>query len=448
MYKLTPQQQREVRNYINLRLRYPEQFKDADNLAVYELNFKTEREILEGMGRVDLLDKLAQRYIPDSIISRFAGTGCVPASVAMRKVIVFYHDDVPKQEVDLTGYTVEYISVPLFMYVKTYVQLYGRHDILLEVPAKDLFDHIVNEGIAMGAADITISSNGNACNAYYSVRKRIVHSNLIMTKQNLIDMIAIMCFQSPMDYSSRKPKYVGIALNDDYRGRVVVNQKIDGFAVTIRLLPNEFFNKTFDDINIKPKTQRFLQDYFLSPKFGLRLIVGATMSGKNTTGLACLSKVASEGTRKIVSIEMPVEQILPGIEQISCESEEEYDEAVVSLLRQNPDYVYVAEMSESTAAPAIRIANTGKIMLSTLHANSCADTIGRLQDVTGLSTDKIIQSVHCVLYQELLRDEKEDKVYPHNTMLALTDERKKELYGKSYGEVLALLTEWEEDDCE
>ena len=60
--------------------------------------------------------------------------------------------------------------------------------------------------------------------------------------------------------------------------------------------------------------------------------------------------------------------------------------------------------------------------------------------------DKIIQAVRCTLYQELVRDEENDRVVPRNTMLYLNDERKQLLYGAPYGQVIKLLKEWEESD--
>ena len=170
------------------------------------------------------------------------------------------------------------------------------------------------------------------------------------------------------------------------------------------------------------------------------------MSGKNTTALACLNSVIRAKRRKVVSVEMPVEQLLPGLEQIDCTDSDEYNEAVTALLRQNPDYVYITEMSEKTAEAAIRITNTGKILMSTLHANSCADTFARLQEITGMSMDKLVQVTHCILYQALVRDEEHNRVVPVNSMLYLDDERKLQLYGLPYGESLKLLKQWEEAD--
>ena len=78
----------------------------------------------------------------------------------------------------------------------------------------------------------------------------------------------------------------------------------------------------------------------------------------------------------------------------------------------NPDFVYITEMLDATALDTLKITNTGKCVLSTVHANSVGDTIVRLMDMTGMPQDRIIQTLHSVVYQELVRDDSKDFVYP------------------------------------
>ena len=170
------------------------------------------------------------------------------------------------------------------------------------------------------------------------------------------------------------------------------------------------------------------------------------MSGKNTTSLACLREITLNDNYKVVSIEMPVEQELIGVEQINCEDEEEYDLAINSLLRQNPDLVYITEIGDTTANSVMRVTNTGKRVMSTLHANSCADVIGRLIDITGLSTDRIIQTLHSVVYQELVRNEEADTISPKTKYVYFSQERKNQLYGRPYGEIITKIKQWEGGD--
>lgn len=440
----------EISDYTNLRLRDKDKYKCAEALALYEQRIIPNDEIYSICEKA-LEDDLfipATSYIPDNIIQHFHGSDVVPVSFSpMRGVITCVAlNEIGDKFDPIQNYDVEIQYTTIYNYFQEYVKQYGPHPDLLDVPAKILMDSIVNEGIALGAADLTISSVGKSASIYYNVRKKKVYSQRILTADNIEDIIKLLCFESPMDDSTNAPKYVGVTLNDFYRGRVVINHKFHGYAITIRLLPNASFEASLEDCNLTKETIQFLRDTFMNRELGLRLFVGSTMAGKNKSALACLRELALEDRYKIVSIEMPVEQVLDGVEQINCEDEEEYDLNINSLVRQNPDLVYVTEMGDTTATSVMRLTNTGKRVISTLHANSCADVIGRLQDTTGLSLDRIIQTIHSIVYQELVRDEKEDTIRPKNKYVYLSKERKAQLYGKSYGEVLLKLDSWEGGD--
>lgn len=440
----------ELEDYTRLRLRDSSKYKTAEALGMYEQRLLPNEEIFaicEEASGVDLYTPVAS-FIPTDIIRHFHGSDIVPVSFSpLRGVITCVAlPELGKKYQPLKNYSVEVVYTTIYNYFYEYIKQYGLHPDLREVPSKRLFDSIVNEAIALEAADITVSSYGKVASVYYNVRKKKVSSQRLLTGDNLEDIIKYICIESPMDYSTNMPKYVGKSLNEFYRGRVVINHKYKGYEITTRLLPNAAFDKELNDCNLTPEVINFIRRYMLNRELGLRLIVGSTMSGKNTTALAMLNEYTQDNDVKVVSIEMPVEQELEGVEQISCEDEAEYDANVNSLLRQNPDFVYLTEIFDTTANSVMRTTNTGKKVLSTIHANSCADVIGRLQDITGLSIDRIIQTIHSVLFQELVRDEEEDKLYPRNRYIYLSQERKAQLYGKSYGEVILKLQEWEGGD--
>ena len=445
MYNLTAIEQSKAREYSELRFRDASRYEDALSVACFELDYISIEEVASNdESLIDLYNR--DEFVPENVLM-YGTSDALPVRINLfdKSVTVIY--SCKEQPVlDIPGYKVVYLKVPSVIFFKKYLRNYGKHDDLLPVPPRTLLDRIYEEGISLKAADITISTDGNLGRVYYNVAKKFVSSNMMFTKADVRDIISILCFKSPYDFTSRKPKDVGVVVNENYRGRVNICSKYEGFMITIRLLPNSYFNSEFEDLNLKPKTVDFIRKYILSEQFGLRLIVGATMSGKNTTALACLNSVIRAKRRKVVSVEMPVEQLLPGLEQIDCTDSDEYNEAVTALLRQNPDYVYITEMSEKTAEAAIRITNTGKILMSTLHANSCADTFARLQEITGMSMDKLVQVTHCILYQALVRDEENNRVVPVNSMLYLDDDRKLQLYGLPYGESLKLLKQWEEAD--
>lgn len=440
----------ELEEYTNLRFKDKFKYACPEALGLYEQRLLPNEEILrlcEQQTSEDLYIPVTS-YIPIDIIRHFHGSDVVPVSYSpMRGVITCIAlPEIGKNYIPIAGYTVSVLNTTIYNYFQEYIKQYGSHPDLCDVPAKHLLDSIVNEGIALGAADITLSSVGKSASIYFDVRKNKVYSQRILSSDNMEDIIKLLCFESPMDNTTNAPKYVGVSLNDMYRGRVCINHKYHGYAITIRLLPNAAFDKSLEDLNLTKETIEFFRTTFINRELGLRLIVGSTMSGKNTTALACLREITEPDALKVVSIEMPVEQELWGIEQINCDNEEEYEANINSLLRQNPGFVYITEIGDTTAVPIMRVTNTGKKVLSTLHANSCADVIGRLQDITGLSVDRIIQTIHSIVYQELVRDDATDTVRPKNKFIYLSNERKEQLYGRSYGDVLVKLNSWEGGD--
>ena len=108
--------------------------------------------------------------------------------------------------------------------------------------------------------------------------------------------------------------------------------------------------------------------------------------------------------------------------------------------------MYITEIQDATGLVTVEVTNTGKCVLSTLHANSVADTISRLVDITKLDQDRVIQALHTVVYQELIRDDASDRLYPRCRYVRFTDELKYKLFGKTLGEVVKIINDNEEGD--
>ena len=447
---ISVKQVRDVREYVSLRLREPEKYVCADAVGLYEQKYiddLTLHRLCEEAYNRELFEP-SVTFVPREVVRLFEFTGGVPVSLisATKEVTVAYLLEHGVPEVADSMYRYNFVPVPIHYYLREYQRCYGRHQMLQDVPAKILFETIVQEAIAMKAADITISTRGKAASVYYDVGLKKVHSNRLFNAEDIQDIIKYITMSSPFDFTSKMPKKVDIDLTPDYRGRVVINPKFKGFVITIRVAPNEAFHADVSTLNMSQDTVDFLKQHFLEPVNGLRLFVGATRSGKNTSILSMLMKLIQEEDLKVVSVEMPVEQELPGIEQINCDTVDEYVAAVNSLIRQNPGFVYITEMNEETGATVIRTTNTGKRVASTLHTNSVADTITRLQDITGISSDELIQVLHSIVYQKLIIDPETNMVRPVNRYVLFTKELKRSLYGKSTGEVIALIQEAERGD--
>lgn len=441
---------RNIKRYTETRFKDSSKLEAPEALTLYEQGY-LENDVIKvlcektyGMS----LQEPLQTYIPKNIIRLFDGSGLVPVQYRPMKgrLVAVFLPDIEYHSVEVPTTVIEIVPTTVPYYFTHYSKCFGQHPYLLDIPAKDIFDSIVQEATTKGAADITISTTGQAAVVYYNIRKKKVYSNRLFKASDMRTLITILFAKSPFQFDTRIPQATGVILNDDYTGRVECTAKYGGYMITIRVLPRKAFTSELEGLNLSAKTIKFLREKFLDGETGLHLIVGATMSGKNTTMLACLREIALPDNLKIISVEMPVEQELFGVEQISCESPEEYEANCDALIRENPDIVYITETNDSVGKYVIKTANTGKSVLTTLHANTVSGTLTRLQDVTGMSIDRLLFNLHSVVYQELRRDDEKDVIYPWNRYVRFTKELKMELYGKSLGEMAKIIDAYEEGD--
>ena len=144
---------------------------------------------------------------------------------------------------------------------------------------------------------------------------------------------------------------------------------------------------------------------FLKRSVGLLLLTGPAGSGKTTTIYGCLRFLADLGGRHVITVEDPVEQIIPGIMQTEVNEARglTFAKAARHLLRQDPQVLVIGEIrDEETANLAVRAALTGHQVISTLHAGSCQGVFERL---LAICADKyaVTAAVDLVLNQRLLR---------------------------------------------
>lgn len=446
--KLSIRVQELVKKTVSLRFRNYQEFKAPESLILYEQRLLDNQSLLEYTEQKCNVQFSAQEptYLPSEIINFYYNKRCIP--LKWDKVLNQIHVGTIQEFKD--EYIEEYRNcevvkhiIPIYKYVEWYTKDYNIPEFLYPLPTKDIVDFIIDEAISLEAADITISSRADKALVYYNVKKQKVYSRRSITKEQVTDICQWLAGSAGATKSEGDftPNYFGVDLTPHYRGRVVIVHTYHGLSATIRVLPNDLFMQTMNELNLKENTQKFISEEFLDNEYGLRIIVGPTFSGKNTTMMAALAKKIEEQDCKAISVEMPVELLVNFMEQINCQTEEQYKEASISLLRQNPDIVYVTEMSEMTAMSIMKTSNTGKEVYTSLHANSIADVIPRLQDMTGLSIDRIILNLHSIIYQNLIRID--DEVLPINRCLRFSTELKDKLLGLSLGQVTKLVREKE-----
>lgn len=185
--------------------------------------------------------------------------------------------------------------------------------------------------------------------------------------------------------------------------RVATYPTVTGEKIVLRL-----FDRTVarppEELGLPDEVVKEL-DTFLRGNAGLLLLTGPAGSGKTTTIYACLRHLTDLGGRHIITVEDPVEQILPGVMQTEVNEARGLTFAVAArhLLRQDPQVLVLGEIrDEETATLAVRAALTGHLVISTLHAGSCRGVFERL---LSMCPDRyaVVAATALVLNQRLLR---------------------------------------------
>ena len=179
-----------------------------------------------------------------------------------------------------------------------------------------------------------------------------------------------------------KDKEVDFSFSFGNYGRFRVNafHERGNLAAALRLIPSKI--RTLEDL----KMPKILDSFTQFPR-GLVLVTGPTGSGKSTTLAAMVDKINTEQSKHILTIEDPIEYAHHSKKSIVVQREIHYDTysfgaALRSSLRQDPDVVLIGEMRDlETIAAAVTIAETGHLVLATLHTNSAAQSIDRMIDV-------------------------------------------------------------------
>ncbi|MBD3670274.1 MAG: type IV pilus twitching motility protein PilT [Gammaproteobacteria bacterium] len=191
------------------------------------------------------------------------------------------------------------------------------------------------------------------------------------------------------------------------RFRVNVFNTQRGIAAVFRLIPNEI--RTLEALGVPPAIKSVLQQ----PN-GLVLVTGPTGSGKSTTLAAMVEHINTSRPQHILTIEDPIEYIHTSSKSLINQRQlgrdtNSYASALRAALREDPDVILVGEMRDlDTIRLALSAAETGHLVLATLHTNSAAKTINRIIDVfpgeeRALIRSLLSESLRAILSQTLLK---------------------------------------------
>ena len=186
--------------------------------------------------------------------------------------------------------------------------------------------------------------------------------------------------------------------------RVSTVPTVYGESVSLRLLTRGKIFLSLDKLGFSQLEENAIREIILKPH-GIFLVTGPTGSGKSTSLYAFLSTINSI-TKRIITIEEPVEYELKGINQIAVRSDIglTFAMGLRHILRQDPNVIMVGEIRDlETAEIAIRAALTGHLVFSTLHTNDAPSAFTRLIDM-GIEPFLVASSVEAVMAQRLVRN--------------------------------------------
>jgi type IV pilus assembly protein PilB len=177
----------------------------------------------------------------------------------------------------------------------------------------------------------------------------------------------------------------------------------NGEKVVMRLLESDAPAQDFENLGMPSEISGPLREFLKHPQ-GMILVTGPTGSGKSTTLYSSLHRVRRP-TVNVITVEDPVEYVLPGLNQVQVNAKVglSFAACLRSILRQDPNVIMVGEIRDKeTAEIATKAAQTGHLLLSTLHTNDAVSAITRLLDL-GIPGFQIASSVTAIIAQRLVR---------------------------------------------
>jgi general secretion pathway protein E len=285
-----------------------------------------------------------------------------------------------------------------------------------DAPIIKLINAMLSEAIKEGASDIHIETFENQLVVRFrvdGVLREILRPNRKMSSM-LVSRIKVM---SKMDIAEKRvPQDGRISLRIGGRAvdvRVSTMPSSHGERVVLRLLDKNNARLNLEDLGMTEKNRGFFSELIRKPH-GIMLVTGPTGSGKSTTLYAGLSEINSKD-RNILTVEDPIEFDLEGIgqTQVNAKVDMTFARGLRAILRQDPDVVMVGEIRDvETAQIAVQASLTGHLVLSTLHTNTAAGAITRLEDM-GIEPFLLSSSLLSVLSQRLVRTLCSDCKAPH-----------------------------------
>jgi type II secretory ATPase GspE/PulE/Tfp pilus assembly ATPase PilB-like protein len=273
----------------------------------------------------------------------------------------------------------------------------------------DLVNRVLLDAVKRGVTDIHIENFETNVNLRFKIDGLLYAVTSPLAKSNVDQVVSRLKVLSNLDIAEKRAPQDGrvlfTALRGDREMRVPFRLSIlpgpFGEDVVLRALDRAQAPIDLTELGFAPETLTTYRALIQSPQ-GLVLVTGPTGSGKTTTLYASLKEIQTPHN-KILSAEDPIEYTLPGVCQKQVSKYFGFADLARAFLRHDPDILLIGEIrDEPTADIAIKAAQTGHLILSTLHTNDSFGAIPRLQSL-GLHPNLIASSLMGVMSQRLVR---------------------------------------------
>ena len=279
-------------------------------------------------------------------------------------------------------------------------------DLASEAPVIRLVNLILQRAVEARASDIHIEPFENRLKVRYRV-DGVLQEVEAPPSRSTAAVISRVKIMAKLNIAERRLPQDGRIMHrvqgKELDLRVSTVPTSHGESVVMRILDREAVTLDFASLGFADDTRdAFIKA--LEMPHGIILVTGPTGSGKTTTLYTALSQLNAP-TRKIITVEDPVEYQLEGINQIQAKSSIglNFASALRAIVRQDPDVIMIGEMRDlETAKIAIQSALTGHLVLSTLHTNDAAGGVTRMLDM-GVEDYLLTSTVNAIMAQRLVR---------------------------------------------
>ncbi len=275
-------------------------------------------------------------------------------------------------------------------------------------PVPRFIHKTLSDALRSGASDIHFEFYEHNARIRFRVdgQLREVVQPPIAVKGQLASRIKVM---SRLDISEKRIPQDGRMQLTFQKGGKPVDFRVStlptlfGEKVVMRILNSDAASLNIDQLGFEPFQKKLLLEAIHRP-YGMVLVTDPTGSGKTVSLYTCLNILNTESVN-IATAEDPAEINLPGINQVNVNDKQglTFAAALKSYLRQDPDIIMVGEIRDlETADIAIKAAQTGHMVFSTLHTNNASTTLSRMLNM-GVAPFNIASSVSLIMAQRLLR---------------------------------------------